>query len=109
MARFGFDLDGTIYKYPAVFRDIVQALVKDGHECFITSNHFRPMWEHMDVVRLKALGFDPAWFDPSLMQPGPVDGGAANKGRMADQVAAVFDDDAHLFQPLTSTPLFRVM
>jgi len=104
--KIGVDLDHTVYGFPGFFVPFIAAMVEAGHKFYCTSNHLLRQWPE-DEKRLRALGIDPKNIDPSLMQTGPVDEGAANKARMAEHCDFVFDDAADRFQSLTKTPVFK--
>lgn len=108
--RIGLDLDGTVYGFPKIFREIILAHLWAGHRLYCTSNHLRKEWES-DKRRLRVLGIPADRIDPRLMRVEPFrDGveGARHKAWMADKMDLVYDDDAVHFQHLTKTPVMKV-
>lgn len=101
--KIGLDLDGTVYQYPDFFRDLIESFHAMGHQFFCTSSHARSEWPE-DCQRLQAIGIDPDKIIPDMMYP-ERHGHVHLKGKQADQLDLVFDDDARV-QGFTRTPVF---
>lgn len=106
--KIGFDLDGTLYQFPDIFKKLCEALHGFRHDLYIVSNHSSEAWQ-ADSERLAKMGFDPRWFDISLLSPAEGDATVGRKkALMADKMDMVFDDMNVNFQYLTNTPVFKV-
>lgn len=101
--KIGLDLDDTVYAYPEFFRELIESFHARGHTFFCTSGHARSEWER-DCEQLRMLGIDPDKISPELMYP-ERNPHVHLKGRQADQMDFVFDDDARV-QKHTATPVF---
>ncbi|HSG72067.1 MAG TPA: hypothetical protein VLA12_16735 [Planctomycetaceae bacterium] len=105
--RIGLDLDGCVMSHPEFFRELVESFTERGHQFFCTSGRGRDVWESKCVPDLLGVGIDPNKIDPRLMTP-TVTPHVADKGRMADHLDLVFDDDAARIQRHTNTPVLFV-
>jgi SAM-dependent methyltransferase len=99
----GLDLDGTLYEHPVFFAEFIEAMTARGHKFHCISSHARSEWPE-DMARLKSLGINADLISPDMMYP-TRHGQLALKGRQADQLDLVFDDDGRV-QAHTTTPVF---
>lgn len=108
--KVGVDIDQTLLGFPEVFKHLIPALIRDGHEVYCTTGHPIDRWPRKRK-QLKRAGIEPGWLDTSLMKTAEelrAVQGVTYKAHMADQLDVVFDDHADRLQEHTATPIFKV-
>jgi FMN phosphatase YigB (HAD superfamily) len=94
--RISFDLDGTIYAYPEMFRRLYQAFRAAGHEVGILTGH-NFSEQTLDLARLHSYGFGPWDFLGYTNTEGDVPATVAAKAQyLIDQVITLHFDDVAL-------------
>jgi hypothetical protein len=99
----GLDLDGVLYSHPVFFGAFIDAMSAQGHRFHCTSSHARSEWLE-DCVRLKSLGINSDLISPEMLYE-QRHGELHLKGKQADKLDLVFDDDGRV-QAHTKTPVF---
>lgn len=70
--KIAIDLDGTAYRFPELFSEIMRGLQRAGHSVGILTGHSEKDAKFSDLRKLKSLGFpDPDFYHGS--QDGDVD------------------------------------